>query len=42
MGYGSPSDILQWDSMDVVVALEYEKFLMDYEEEFQFLNKEQK
>lgn len=39
-GYGFPSEILQWDTMDVIVALEYEKFLNDYDQEFQHLNKE--
>ena len=39
-GYGSPNEILNWDTMDVIVMLEYEKFLQDYDQEFQVLNKE--
>ena len=42
MGYGSPQEILRWDSMDVMVALDYELFLVDYEKEFARLNPPEK
>lgn len=38
-GYGTPSEILNWDTLDVMLALEYEKFLIDYEQEYLFINK---
>ena len=41
-GYGSPNEILNWDAMDVIVALEYETFLIEYEETCHALNKDKK
>ena len=38
-GYGSPESILQWDTMNVMAALDYEKFLIEYDSEFRIINK---
>lgn len=39
---GDPEEILQWDPVTVMTALDYEKFLIDYEKEFIRLNEEKK
>jgi hypothetical protein len=39
-GYGHVDDIEKWDARKVLQALNYEKFVYDYESAFVELNKE--
>jgi hypothetical protein len=39
-GYGTPQQILKMDSEIVLTAVEYEKYLGEYEEKFLELNRE--
>jgi hypothetical protein len=41
-GYGTPEQVLAMRSDIVLMALDYEKFVSDYESEFIVMNREQK